>query len=483
MLTAMRPTYERDGVVCVLDRSRGFLVVATPEEQVRQDTLDWLIDELQIPATLVRSEFHTARRGGTGRADILVLAPGSTDHDGKTILVVECKRPDVFLEHRAQEQAETYATAVGARYVLLTNGDERVPFARDKGRWRKLAKVPSWREMLKQQGLRWAARPELVREPWSAIDTAAKCRTLIKADGPYEFIVGADTPGYLVPLAFNLFGLLAFEQGLRLPIEDSAIIIQKDLGVRARWFGNAAGGTWPSDFYRSFLVREKATGSHQIVSLAILGGAKNVNDPTFGNTRGMTYLVVAIDDGATSHNSLQLALDKFVPEPQLKMGRVVLRHDGTMTSGKRGRVANDTVLSFVRREAPQLIEDRAVLLGRLPADRLITWNDASDFLLRVVRYALVRDRLRDDLRAKAPTPSAAPACPWKHGDIVRVNFDGEPHEPARFIRQHGKTRAVVHWYDDTFSSIPLADILGPSARAWKLSLEKPNVRFGSADPI
>jgi len=482
-LISMRPRYERDGLACVVDRSRGFLVPATPEEDVRQNTLDWLIDELGIPASLVRSEFHTARRGGSGRADILVLAPGSTDHHGKTTLVVECKRPGTFPDLRARGQAERYATTVGARYMLLTNGEERIPFARDTSRWRKLDKVASWREMLKQQGMRWAAEPEWLRASWSAISTEAKCRSLLKAGGAYQFIVGADTPGYLIPFAFNVFGLLAFEQALQLPIEDDAIVIERDLGVRARWFGNAAGGTWPSDFYRSLLVREKATGSHHVVSMTVLAGAKNVNDPTFGNSRGMTYLIVAIDDGAASHNSLQLALDKFIPEGHLKTGRVALRHDGTMTAGKRGRVANDTVLTFVRRDAPRLIEDRAVFLGSLPVERLITWNDASDFLIRVVRYALVRDKLRAEVRAKAPAVSPPPPCPWKHGDIVRANFEGEPHEPARFIRQQGKMRAVVHWHDDMFSTVPLADILGPSTRPWKLALEKPDVQFGSDEPI
>src|SRR5437016_5841986 len=58
----MRPEYNRDGLMCFVDRSRGYLVQATPEEVVRQATLDWLIDELNIPAKLVRSEVHTARR-------------------------------------------------------------------------------------------------------------------------------------------------------------------------------------------------------------------------------------------------------------------------------------------------------------------------------------------------------------------------------------------------------------------------------------
>lgn len=463
----VRADYLRDGVRCFLDRSRGYLVQATPEEHVRQDALDWLLDDLKIPAGLVRSEFPTARRGGTGRADILVLAPGSTDYDGKTVLVVECKREGAFLDDKTRDQATSYAKSVNAGYVVLTNGTERVAFARDKGRWRKLGAVPSWREMLKQQGLRWAAEPRYDRAAWSDIDTTSKCRALIDRGAPFEWIVGEDTPDHVVPIALNLFGCLAFEPDVPLPIDDDSITIVKDLGVRRRWFGNSAGGTWPSDYYRSFLVHEKQTGFFQVVSLVVMAGAKRVNDPTFGNVRGQTYLIVSVDDGTNSHNSLQLSLDKFVREDEAKIGRVTFRHDGTMTAGKAGRVANDKVVSFARRIAPQLVEGKAILLGTLPTKRLMVWPDAREFLLRCVRYALVRDQLRRELRAMAAPVAAAPV--WEHGAIVKARYDGEVHEPARFIRLKSKSWAWLHWYDDTFSPVRLKDIIGRSSRPWKLA--------------
>jgi len=476
----MRSLYVRNGVSCFIDRSRGFLVQATPEEEVRQDTIDWLIDELGIPSKLVRAEFNTTRRGGTGRADILVLGAGSNDYEGKTILIVECKRPGAFLDDRTLDQATGYAETVGAAYVLLTNGEQRVAYASEKGRWRKLAQVPSWREMLKQRKLRWAIEPVHTRTPWSSIDTAAKCKALVTPGSPYEFILGEDSPDYLAPFVFNLFGCLTFEHQLALPLEDDAIVIQEDLGLRARWFGNSAGGRWPSEYYRSLLVREKRTGSHQVVSRMILAGAKQVNDPVFGNRAGKTYLCVAVDEGARSHLSLELALDQFISEGQLKQKRVVLRHNGRMSAGTRGSTATDTVLKFIRDTAPYLIDDRQVLLGALPSTRLINWNDAEDFLVRIVRYALVRDALRSEQRAKA-SPTAP--CPWKHGDLVKALYEGKPHEPARIIRIQGRTRAFVHWYDDTFSSIRIRDILGTSAKRWRLDLVAEDEDVGPLDVV
>lgn len=478
----MRSNYLRDGVACFVDRCRGYLVPATPEEEVRQDTLDWLIDEHKIPAHLVRSEFHTARRGGRGRADIVVLAPGSNDHEGDAVLVVECKRTDMFVDSATHDQAINSAETVGATYVVVTNGDLRIALAKDKRRWRILTKVPSWREMLAGRGLRWLPDRRHAREAWNRIDTHTKCRALIRTGSPYEFVVGADTPGYLVPFAFSLFGCFAFDRELRLPLEDDRIELARDLGVKSRWFGNSAGGTWPSEYYRSILVRDKATNSHKVVSLSVLAGAKNVNDPVFGNTRGMTYLIVAIDDGRASHVSLEMALDKFVNEGSAIRENVTLRHNGTMTAGRRGRVANDAVVSFVRRKGPHLVDTGSILLGTLPSDRLITWNDARDFLLRVIRYALVRDEIRVELR-RAAESKVRPLVSWKHGDIVSALYDGKPHEPARFIRMKGKTQAWLHWYDGSYSVVRIKDILGSSSRQWSLHCVEEDVDLSDLVPV
>lgn len=66
---------------------------------------------------------------------------------------------------------------------------------------------------------------------------------------------------------------------------------------------------------------------------------------------------------------------------------------------------------------------------------------------------------------------------WKHGDVIRVVYDGDIFV-ARFIRKVGDESAVVHWLvDDTFSEVPRTDILGPSATKWTLDLAPPDVEF------
>jgi hypothetical protein len=66
---------------------------------------------------------------------------------------------------------------------------------------------------------------------------------------------------------------------------------------------------------------------------------------------------------------------------------------------------------------------------------------------------------------------------WTHGDVVRVVYDGDIFV-ARYIRNVGDERAIVHWLvDDTFSEVPRTDIVGPSATKWTLDLASPDVEF------
>jgi hypothetical protein len=148
-------------------------------------------------------------------------------------------------------------------------------------------------------------------------------------------------------------------------------------------------------------MRNKRHGSHQVVSVNIIAGWKTANDPRFGNRRGRTMLVVAVDDEADSHLSLQLALDEAAPAQQFHAGSVMVRHKGSLTAGKHGALRRSLVLQEVARQAPDLVRGEFVHLGRLPTNRLIEWSDASALVVNLIRYALVRDSIRQAYRQMA----------------------------------------------------------------------------------
>ena len=60
-----------------------------------------------------------------------------------------------------------------------------------------------------------------------------------------------------------------------------------------------------------------------------------------------------------------------------------------------GSVKRNHVLEYVRKKAPNLLENEKIILGTLPTNRLITWHDAKPFLINCIEYALLRDEFRE----------------------------------------------------------------------------------------
>lgn len=90
-----------------------------PEEQVRQ----WFLAVLQdggVESFRIATEYSIKVGSRNLRVDIAIFAHGSTD----IIAIVECKAPYVQITNKTIEQAVSYNTVVGARYIILTNGNQ-----------------------------------------------------------------------------------------------------------------------------------------------------------------------------------------------------------------------------------------------------------------------------------------------------------------------------------------------------------------------
>lgn len=92
-------------------------VAATPEEEVRQRLVLWLLSHVQVPPTLVAIERQVVYLNQPRRLDLLIHTTG-----GQPLLLCECKAPGVELSHSTVQQAASYNAVVQAPGVLLTNG-------------------------------------------------------------------------------------------------------------------------------------------------------------------------------------------------------------------------------------------------------------------------------------------------------------------------------------------------------------------------
>ncbi|MEO7311463.1 MAG: type I restriction enzyme HsdR N-terminal domain-containing protein [Chitinophagaceae bacterium] len=108
---------EQDGREMIFDTFRKQWVVLTPEEWVRQNFLQWLVQVLQYPASLISIEREIMLGDLRKRFDIAVY-----NRSGKPWLLVECKGMDVRLDETVLHQVMRYNQALEVSYLVITNG-------------------------------------------------------------------------------------------------------------------------------------------------------------------------------------------------------------------------------------------------------------------------------------------------------------------------------------------------------------------------
>jgi hypothetical protein len=92
-------------------------VVLTPEEWVRQNILQYLIQEKKFPSSLIAVEASLKYNQLQKRADVLVY-----DKSGSPFLLVECKAPEVKITQDTFDQIARYNLIFKVKYLVVTNG-------------------------------------------------------------------------------------------------------------------------------------------------------------------------------------------------------------------------------------------------------------------------------------------------------------------------------------------------------------------------
>src|ERR1039457_6927984 len=101
----------------IFDVIRKKYVVLTPEEWVRQNFLQYLIQEKKFPALLISVEAGLKYNQLQKRMDVLVY-----DKHGNPYLMVECKAPEVKITQDVFDQIARYNLVFKVKYLVVTNG-------------------------------------------------------------------------------------------------------------------------------------------------------------------------------------------------------------------------------------------------------------------------------------------------------------------------------------------------------------------------
>lgn len=103
--------------VSIFDPIRKKFIVLTPEEWVRQHTVQFLIQEKNFPILHINVEKLIKINDISKRYDIVVFKP-----NGDIFLLVECKAPEVSITQATFDQIARYNLILKAEYLMVTNG-------------------------------------------------------------------------------------------------------------------------------------------------------------------------------------------------------------------------------------------------------------------------------------------------------------------------------------------------------------------------
>ena len=101
----------------IFDILRKKYVVLTPEEWVRQNFAQYLIQNKNYPKSIIAIEKQLNGNNLSKRTDILIF-----DKNGNPDIIVECKAPSVKIDQKAFDQIARYNLKLNANYLIVTNG-------------------------------------------------------------------------------------------------------------------------------------------------------------------------------------------------------------------------------------------------------------------------------------------------------------------------------------------------------------------------
>jgi len=103
----------------LFDPIRKKFIFLTPEEWVRQNTIQYLLVEKKYPKSLTSVERVITVKNRLKRYDIVIY-----NSDGSIFLLVECKAPNVRVTQETFDQIARYNSDLRAEYLMITNGLE-----------------------------------------------------------------------------------------------------------------------------------------------------------------------------------------------------------------------------------------------------------------------------------------------------------------------------------------------------------------------
>ena len=122
----------------IFDPVRQAWIILTPEEWVRQNMLQYLIQVAQYPTSLIAVEKSIQLGELKKRFDIVVFK-----HE-QPWMIIECKEALVALNENTLSQILQYQQVLGAKYLVMSNGHQTIGAEIQSGKLHYLQNFPEY---------------------------------------------------------------------------------------------------------------------------------------------------------------------------------------------------------------------------------------------------------------------------------------------------------------------------------------------------
>lgn len=135
---------EQGGKKVVLDPVRKVWVAFTPEENVRQSFVAYLVSCKGYPISHIANEQAIELNGMSRRCDSVVY-----DRSGQAKVIIEYKAPTVTISQKVFDQIARYNMVLHVDYLIVSNGLKHycVKMEYDGGRFEFLQEIPAYAEL------------------------------------------------------------------------------------------------------------------------------------------------------------------------------------------------------------------------------------------------------------------------------------------------------------------------------------------------
>lgn len=131
---------KENGKEFIFDTIRKIWLSLTEEEWVRQNFIQFLVQIMNYPVTLIALEKEIQLGELRKRFDILVY-----DHNHQPWMLVECKSPGIKLEDPVLEQVLRYNISIPVSFLIITNGHYTQGWERVENALREIEVMPLWK--------------------------------------------------------------------------------------------------------------------------------------------------------------------------------------------------------------------------------------------------------------------------------------------------------------------------------------------------